>query len=118
MQVDKQARQGDVPIIRIEVLPADAKLLPRDEHNRVVLAHGEHSGHAHTFRDPSVCGFSMLDDNEIEFFVIGGGGGATLNHELVTGEKAEHDPIAFAPGIYEVPVQVEYSPEELRTVID
>ncbi|HVY86230.1 MAG TPA: hypothetical protein VG943_13935 [Caulobacterales bacterium] len=116
MRVDQQARQGDVPVVRVDALPEGARALKRDEHNRVVLAHGEVTGHAHTLRAKGVCGFTTLDNDDIEFIVVGGSG-ATLRHELVSGAKAEHDAITLARGVYEIPVQVEYMPKEAPRVV-
>lgn len=113
----EQFRQGDVMAVRVGSLPKKAKKTERDEYGRVVLAYGERTGHAHTLRNPAVCGYSTLDDNEIEFLLVGGGGGS-LRHEHVSGAKAEHDEIALAEGVYELPVQCEYSPAELIRVAD
>jgi len=115
-----QVRQGDVPLVEVKALPDGARPVPRDEHGRIVLAHGERTGHAHVvheFVPDSTCGFSTLDSGEIEYLVVGGGG-ASLRHELLGGKKAEHDEIALKETIYEIPVQVEYTPAELVRVAD
>lgn len=115
-KIDQQGRQGDVMMQRRGELPANAKPTKRDEHGRVVLAHGEVTGHAHAFRNRSVCGYSTLPDGEIDFVVVGGSG-APLRHELISGAKAEHDALAFAPGVYELPVQVEHAPKQSPRVV-
>ena len=43
-----QIRQGDVLLVPIDAIPAGAVAVPR-EAGRVVLAHGEVTGHAHAF---------------------------------------------------------------------
>lgn len=110
-------RQGDTLIRKIKEIPEAAKEMKRDAHARIVLAHGERTGHAHTFRDKGICSFTTLNGDDVEFLRIGGGG-ATLRHELVSGKKAEHDEINVPPGKYEAAAQVEYSPAELVRVED
>lgn len=109
--IETQGRQGDVLMQRVDALPAGAQAVERDEYERVVLAHGEVTGHAHAFREKNVCGYSTLPDGEIDFVLVGGSG-ATLRHELVSGAKAEHDDHSYAPGVYELPVQVEHAPKQ------
>jgi hypothetical protein len=110
-------RQGDVLLRAVKKIPEKARELKRDEHGRIVLAHGERTGHAHTFRAKNVCSLSTLDNDEIEFLLVGGAG-ATLKHEHVSGKKAEHDEIAIPPGNYEAAVQVEWTPAEIVQVHD
>lgn len=109
-------RQGDVLLQRVWAIPADTKELKRDEANRIVLAHGEKTGHAHVFRDPTICALSRHDSEEIEFLLIEGGG--TLRHELISGARAEHAPIDIPGGKYRLAQQVEYTPAELVRVSD
>jgi len=118
--VPAQYRQGDVLLVETKSIPADAHETNRDEHGRIVLAYGEVTGHAHAFRGKGVCGFTKLDNNEVEFLLVqdGGGSGAILNHELVSGQKAEHDAQTIPPGKFELAQQVEYSPAELVRVSD
>jgi len=51
-----QARQGDIFIKRVPALPTDLAELPR-EGGRVILAHGEVTGHAHAISSKHVCHF-------------------------------------------------------------
>lgn len=117
MKIGDHIRQGDTLLRRIDSIPSNASEMKRDEHGRIVLAHGERTGHAHTFRDKGICSFSVTDENDVAFLAVGGGG-ATLRHELVSGAKAEHDAIALPPGNYEAAQQVEYTPAELVRVAD
>jgi len=112
------ARQGDVMLVRIDELPANLKPAKRDKIGRVVLAYGEHSGHAHTIRDPHVMSLSMAGSDEVDFIEVGGSGPATLNHEYESGKLAEHLPITLPPGAYKVVRQVEYSPQAIVRVVD
>jgi len=122
----KHYRQGDVLLREIKTIPADAVAVKREaigEAGRVTLAHGERTGHAHALRALSVTGFKKHDSEYdamqgFNDFILVGGSGAALNHEHVSGIKAEHDAIDLPPGSYEVLQQVEYSPAELIRVAD
>ena len=98
-------RQGDVLIIPVRSIPE--KLDPIDsEDGRVVLAHGEVTGHAHAiwaegaalFRDPKLMAVFMR---------VSGDAPVALEHE-------DHDSIMIPPGKYQVVRQREYSPEAVR----
>lgn len=106
-------RQGDVLVRRI----ADRQRTGKDasEQGRVILAHGEVTGHAHEvvgaagvatqappaqfFEDPNGRRFLFVDRT------------CALTHQ-------EHGTISLAPGCYEVVRQREYSPEAIRNVAD
>jgi hypothetical protein len=102
----KMYRQGDVLIVacdRVEV----AKQVER-EGGRIVLAHGEVTGHAHAISSMDATLF--MDE-------------ATLNRYLdvrapVTLDHEEHGRIELPSGFYEVRRQREYRPEGLRQVAD
>jgi hypothetical protein len=113
-QVPIHYRQGDVLAIAVKSIPADARETKRDEHDRIVLAYGEVTGHAHAFRGKGICGFTKLDSDEVEYLLIeSGGGGKTLNHEHADGRQAEHAPHTWPDGCYELADQVSYTPTEL-----
>jgi len=101
------ARQGDIYLERVGALPAGLAIAGRDDLDRVVLARGERRDHAHAIRDPLVCGFRAAGSVDVDFIEVGGSG-ATLNHERSSGEKADHDPISLAPGVYRIVRQREY----------
>jgi len=121
--IETTARQGDVFLTRIDTLPPNAKACKRDAHGRIVLAHGESSGHAHTIRDQDVMSFRVESaerdalNAEVDYVLVGGSG-AVLNHELVSGQMAEHEPVALAPGLYRIGAQREYAPEAIRRAVD
>lgn len=119
-------RQGDVLIIR--TADRDVKGLKRvaREQGRVVLAHGEVTGHAHAIADkecslylddsvksaPDAMGMiARIGGNLIPDRVLKVTRAVTLRHE-------EHGPIALPKGTYTVRLQREYSPTELRNVAD
>lgn len=126
MAAQKHYRQGDVLLRYVGDLPKGLVEVKREDvgtNGRVVLAHGERTGHAHAFRALCVTGFKK-ESSEYEAstgfhdFVLVGGAGATIRHEHASGKKAEHDPISLPPGGYEILQQVEYSPAELVRVAD
>ncbi|HNB21637.1 MAG TPA: hypothetical protein PKZ32_04440 [Candidatus Melainabacteria bacterium] len=97
-------RQGDVLLARVEALPKTAKRKAVEE--RIVLAWGETTGHAHAID----ARFAKLYQNGAERF-IEALDGAILVHE-------EHSAITLKPGIYRVVQQREYVPGSSRLVID
>lgn len=108
--VTKQARQGDVLITATEA-PKGGAELPR-ESGRVVLAHGEVTGHAHAFTDPGVCRL-RLEGAAYDLLQVTEGLVAPLQHE-------EHDAIRVGAGSYEIRLQQEwdYLAELARQVQD
>lgn len=62
-------RQGDVALERIQQFPANLQPVPLEE-GRVVLAHGEVTGHAHTFTAQDAQKFT--DKQGGEFFSVTG----------------------------------------------
>lgn len=124
--MSKHYRQGDVLLVLVDALPKGVIAVDREKvgpDGRVTLAHGERTGHAHALRSLSVTGFKK-DGSEYDAmagfhdYILVGGSGASLTHEHVSGQKAEHDAIDLPPGAYEVSQQVEYSPAELVRVAD
>jgi hypothetical protein len=110
-------RQGDVMLRLRGRKPVKLVDAPRDEHGRVVLAHGERTGHAHALRGQTVTAFfKETPERDMGFstpdYLVVGGSGASLRHEHVSGAKAEHDAIALAPGAYDVLVPVEHTDED------
>jgi hypothetical protein len=91
-------RQGDVLLVPIDVLPADIEPVPR-EAERIVLAHGEATGHAHAIAGLQASLWEAR--NGARFLRVEST--CDLLHE-------EHDPIELRPGAYRVIRQVEYVP--------
>jgi hypothetical protein len=65
----KLYRQGDVLIERIKKLPANLTKVSH-ENGLVILAHGEVTGHAHSFASAEV--EKLMDDDGGEFFRVDG----------------------------------------------
>jgi len=105
-------RQGDVMLMQVSALPRGAKnVTPND---RIVLALGEVTGHAHAVYEPLTLekpeGKARIWDAGAERFlqVLEA---TQLKHE-------EHSPIDLPPGTYKVVQQREYTPERDRLVQD
>ena len=102
-------RQGDVLIIPVKVIPESVEAVDR-EGGRVVLAHGEVTGHAHAIKDKRA---TLFRDPKLAaiFMHVSGDAPVALEHD-------EHSTIAIPPGNYQVVRKVEYSPQEIRNVAD
>jgi hypothetical protein len=99
-------RQGDVLLIKVDELPADAEQVKRDA-GRIILAYGETTGHKHAIKAPQV---KMIVTTNGERF-LSSTTGFSLNHE-------EHATVKVPTGNFQVIIQREYSPTELRTIVD
>jgi hypothetical protein len=102
-------RQGDVLLVPAEI-PAAAQT--KGNSKRIVLAEGEVTGHHH-----------VLEGDKLEELLLPGDV-AEMNQRFVNVvEEAElthpeHATIAIPAGQYEVRQQVEFAPDEVRTVAD
>lgn len=125
----QQLRQGDVQLQPVPALPAGCTEIP-PEGNRIVLAHGEVTGHAHAIYDhTTVVEHPGAADEIAEAAVARAQAKARLwraengdrfleVRETVTLRHEEHTAHTLPPGIYKLPTQVEYTPAELRRVAD
>jgi len=102
-------RQGDVLIERMtRALP---KQLKRQEpvNGRIILAHGEATGHHHSIDADAADADWWKDDAGTQFVEV------RTQTEV---QHQEHAPIKLTPGRYRVRRQREYSPAGLRNVAD
>jgi hypothetical protein len=97
----RQYRQGDVLLCAIDEIPLRAMPEPSTD-DRVVLAWGELTGHAHVF--PAHEARLFRDEASGRAFVAIAEGGAALVHE-------EHTLIRVPEGQYELRRQREYTPQ-------
>ena len=104
----RQYRQGDVLLCAIDSVPSSATSVPHWG-NRVVLAEGELTGHAHSVSAKGLR-LSRQGQSRRSFLVIRYSG-AELRHE-------EHAPIPLPEGRYEVRRQRQYDPRASRRVRD
>jgi hypothetical protein len=96
-------RQGDVFLITAPQLPTAGRT-----ERRPVLAEGEVTGHAHRLADPASGQVFSIGQN---LFLEVLSSSATIVHE-------EHGPVTLPKGGYEIRIQREYSPQEIRRVVD
>ncbi|HYM31842.1 MAG TPA: hypothetical protein VEU47_11105 [Candidatus Cybelea sp.] len=102
-------RQGDVLIVPVSKLPRELEPVAR-EAGRIILAHGEVTGHAHAIKDQKA---ALFRDPKLAaiFMNVSADGPVKLEHE-------EHGTIEIPPGNYQIVRQREYSPEAIRNVAD
>lgn len=112
----KQYRQGDVLIEQIDEI-VDSEFAP-ERADRVVLAYGEVTGHAHAL----VGDIEVLYPTETarpetpQYLRVVAGLNASINAEL---QHEEHSTIAVPPGLYRVTRQREWTDaDEPRQVAD
>lgn len=102
-------RQGDVLVIPAKAIPATAKQVD-PENGRIILAHGEATGHHHSFAHGR--GVTMFRDD-------GNGGGNFLQvTEAAPLVHQEHTALTAEPGAYEVRRQRTYVSGLVRRVAD
>lgn len=103
-------RQGDILLIPVKAIPAAIK--PVDpENGRVVLAHGEVTGHHHSFVMAERIALFREDGSGGGLFLTVSGDTAPLTHQ-------EHRTLDIPAGMHEVRRQREYHPAALRQVED
>lgn len=112
------AAQGDVHFTRRAALPKGATALPAND-GRIVVTHSE-TGHDHVMlldrtqpgAEPAVVMYGT-NDPLVSWLQVNRP--TALEHLR---PHDTHEPILFAPGIYEVRRQREYTPEGFRRVED
>ena len=103
----KMFRQGDVMIVEVERTESTLAQVDR-ENGRIVLAHGEVTGHAHAIASSDAMLF--MDAKTLDRY-LDVKAPVTLDHE-------EHSRIELPIGFYRVIQQREYRPEGIRRVAD
>lgn len=99
-------RQGDVLLESVDRIPEEAIAVDR-EHGLVILAHGEVTGHHHSFSSSSV---ALLEAPSGDRFL-------SVKRQSILRHQ-EHGAIPVAKGNYRVLRQLEYTPAEIRRVAD
>lgn len=106
-------RQGDVNLIPVSELPKNAKAV-KPAGDRVIVRRGEATGHHHSFPADAVELWEADGNTYIEVVAE-----AMLSHLNGVGAPTrEHEPVTVPAGIYLLPDQVEYAPQEIRRVAD
>ena len=98
-------RQGDVLLERVNKIPTGLRL--QKASGRIILAHGEVTGHHHSI-DADAADWWKGDDDE-QYVEV------KMPAEVV---HQEHRAIAILPGKYKVRRQREYAPGAIRNVAD
>jgi hypothetical protein len=96
-------RHGDVLLTRVDRLPENAMARPGS-----VLARGEATGHSHR----------VAESRAAELFDVDGVGYLHVLTESATLVHDEHAPISLPRGFYKFWMQREYSPKEIRRIVD
>jgi hypothetical protein len=96
-------RHGDVILQRVSAIPQDAVRRPSS-----VLARGEATGHSHRIAD--VSSVAIYEDRGMGYLEV-----LTDTASLV---HDEHKPISLPRGIYKFWQQREYTPAEIRRIMD
>ena len=99
------AHQGDVFIRHVEKIPVTAKKVVTND--RLILAAGEQTGHHHAIHRGAV----MFRADEGQGTWIQVADTADVVHE-------EHAKITLPAGLYEIVIQSQYTPQEIRNVAD
>jgi len=100
------ARQGDVKLIPVTTMPDGCKRVAR-EAGRIVLAHGEATGHAH----------AVLDRDAVLWETPGGQRILAVESEADLVHE-EHDTVHLPKGLYRVVRQREATAGTARRVAD
>ena len=118
-----QLRQGDVQLQQVSALPSGCTPIA-PEGNRIVLAHGEVTGHAHAIYDHLSASEEIAEaaiaraQTKARLWKAPNGVRYLEVTETVTLRHEEHTQHTLPPGIYKLPTQVEYTPAALRRVAD
>lgn len=100
------ARQGDVLFVKVKSIPKGGKVRKSGH-----ILEGEATGHIHRVAEAQLAEAEVLDCGAGLFMSVTAEGGVSIVHE-------DHNTIVIPPGNYEIVRQREYSPEEIRNVVD
>jgi hypothetical protein len=99
-------RQGDVLLVAINSIPANARTEVARDNGRIVLAYGEVTGHAHAIHDTEAV-LLAAPDTEDRFLRI---------MATVALEHEEHATIMLPPGDYITRRQREYTSADMAPI--
>lgn len=105
-------RQGDVLLVKVEKLPSNAVDVTPEE--RIVLAYGEVTGHAHALYEPKT---QLIPQGKVKAWDAGAEKFIQVLEKTALRHE-EHSPIVLDPGNYKVIRQREYDPVMDRVVED
>lgn len=106
---NRQYAQGDVFLVECDLkLLKGAEEVNRDPDGACVLARGEVTGHRHAFYGPQV---TLFRDTAGGYLLKVEAPSAPLKHE-------EHSTVEVPQGVYRLIDALEYSPQEIKRVVD
>ena len=111
----KTVRQGDVLLRRVDVKPTGQRC---DEAGRIILAHGEVTGHAHEVIAVGAVSAPTVTGAPARLFQEPDGARLLVVDAPCALVHQEHGTVLLQPGSYYVIRQREYSPVEIRNVAD
>ena len=100
-------RQGDVLLIPVASTPDNLEQVPR-EGDRLILAHGEATGHAHAIAEHTADLVTAEQADEL-YLLVHGTDPVSLVHD-------EHSTLTVVPGSYRVVRQREYTSADMDPV--
>jgi hypothetical protein len=109
MKNKKQYRQGDLLVERVPSKKVSGK--DASENGRLILAHGEATGHAHEVISDSATLIRKEDEKAVGDLLLSVRSDAEIVHQ-------EHAPISLMRGSYRITRQMEYSPKAPQRVAD
>jgi len=102
---NKPIRQGDVLMIPVKSIPTGLI-----KTKKLTLAYGEVTGHHHTIAgNNTAIGYADVEDSTPQWLDVADK--AVLVHQ-------EHNPVVLDEGKYQVIIQSEYTPKEIKKVAD
>lgn len=120
-------RQGDVLLAPVSAIPEGCIEVPL-EGGRIVLMHGEVTGHAHAIADHTPANWARAGEIAKQALGLAGRRARLLQApngtrylevaEAVTLRHEEHTEHRIPAGYYELPVQMEHTAERMRRVED
>lgn len=110
-------RQGDVLLVQVSALPNGVSEVPL-ENGRIVLMHGEVTGHAHAIQQ-SPAEIVNRAIARARLYALADGTRYLDVQESVEMRHEEHTHHMILPGIYELPIQVDMTTDKMpRRVAD
>ncbi len=102
--MSKLIRQGDVLFVPITEIPQEARV----EKGRITVAYGEQTGHHHDL---------VAVDGKVDIYALEDQLFANVQGDVQVTHQ-EHNALAVEEGLYEIRIQNEYTPQEVRRVLD
>jgi hypothetical protein len=122
MKPGDHVRQGDVLLLYVNDIPADAVEDSKDKHGLAVLAYGEVSGHAHVVEETEACPVVYKKTREGERFLSLLGqtliSHGNLTEKGISPNTQDHTALFLHEGKLMQGFQVEDFGEEVRRVAD